>query len=409
MKRILFRLAAVFLSLIFALALAELTIRIVRPDLADLTKDMFERNSYRIFTNPKGKQHWKHNPDTREKELSIFNSLGSRQHREFTRKKPEGVLRIGIFGDSFTANMRMAAPYSFTEPLEHLFRSTGAEVEVLNFGVDGYDTDQIYLLHRDETMDLGLDVVVYLFCSNDLPGILSNELYTINESNQLTYIPARQPSLRTRIFGKLCLTYLLMQATQSDPQKLIAKDYGRDSRADRKAAHDGVERVRAMGSKAFHNSSEGDRALRLFSEILKTWQSEAQKREEDFLMVFLPRPNIFRQQLLAIAQQERIDVLDLLPVIEADTPNLKPLFFENDPHWNPEGNKYAAVHLFKYLTNRLGLENPSDEHIQQTLGEYYTVFGREDLTDTWLGTDTEVSEKQSAELRERFLSLEKDL
>lgn len=74
------------------------------------------------------------------------NSAGIRSApREFERLPPAGVLRVALFGDSFTHGDEEPWEKSWAAFLEEDLAAAGVRAEVLNFGVPGYGFDQAYL------------------------------------------------------------------------------------------------------------------------------------------------------------------------------------------------------------------------------------------------------------------------
>lgn len=60
-------------------------------------------------------------------------------------------------------------------------------------------------------------------------------------------------------------------------------------------------------------------------------------------------PSVYRREANRYFAQNQLPftVLDLLPVFESS--HLFPLYFEDDPHWNAEGNRLAALAVTEYL------------------------------------------------------------
>jgi len=139
------KLSLLFLSVILAMAFFEIALRVVCPKYKYAAGAQVRVDKFRIYKNIKNTKEYRQRPDSKERYLVIHNSLGFRQHGEFSKNKPEGIIRIGFFGDSFTENLRIASQYSFTEPLDYLLNKTGSKYEVMNFGTDGYGADQAYL------------------------------------------------------------------------------------------------------------------------------------------------------------------------------------------------------------------------------------------------------------------------
>ena len=80
----------------------------------------------------------------------------------------------------------------------------------MNFGTDGYGTDQIYLQYLKEGVPLGLDYVFYMCFSNDLSDIMVNNLLRLDRDGNI-----RASQYRERPFinfiNKFYLTYFLLE------------------------------------------------------------------------------------------------------------------------------------------------------------------------------------------------------
>jgi len=75
-----------------------------------------------------------------------YNSQGIRSAVPAYADRPaEGVLRIALFGDSFTHGDDVPFEHSFGAVLERRLNEAGIPAEVLNFGVGGYGVDQAML------------------------------------------------------------------------------------------------------------------------------------------------------------------------------------------------------------------------------------------------------------------------
>lgn len=90
---------------------------------------------------------WTNRPNaTVEKEgiTLTSNSIGLRTTREYTPSKPRGVTRLAAFGPSFTFGDEVPDQASWPAMMEQL----RPELEVMNWGVNGYGTDQSMLRYR---------------------------------------------------------------------------------------------------------------------------------------------------------------------------------------------------------------------------------------------------------------------
>jgi len=103
---------------------------------------------------------------------------------EVTVGKPDGVRRLAVLGDSIAFGYWVAEEDAFPRQLERLLgeiRGAGPRVEVLDFGVPGYNLDQEIEQLRAKVLDFAPDVVVVAFCLNDLEGIFSYELGLVED------------------------------------------------------------------------------------------------------------------------------------------------------------------------------------------------------------------------------------
>jgi hypothetical protein len=109
--------------------------------------------------------------------------------KEVDAEKPPGTLRIAVLGDSYTEALQVPTEERFTEVAEtELVRQLHRDVEVLNFGMEGYGTAQELMTFRHHVQQYRPDVVVLqFFAANDVR----------NNSKSLEGDPAR-PYFRLR-------------------------------------------------------------------------------------------------------------------------------------------------------------------------------------------------------------------
>ena len=110
------------------------------------------------------------------------NGLGLRGPQT-TLEKAAGVRRIAVLGDSIAFGYWVAEEDAFPRQLEALLqgRAGGARVEVLDFGVPGYNLDQEIEALRTKALAFSPDLVVVAFCLNDLEGLFSYELGLVQD------------------------------------------------------------------------------------------------------------------------------------------------------------------------------------------------------------------------------------
>jgi lysophospholipase L1-like esterase len=103
---------------------------------------------------------------------------------ETTVEKPAGVRRVAVLGDSIAFGYWVAEGDAFPHQLETMLNQAGGaggRIEVLDFGVPGYNLDQEIETLRARALAFSPDVVVVAFCLNDLEGIFSYELGLVED------------------------------------------------------------------------------------------------------------------------------------------------------------------------------------------------------------------------------------
>ncbi len=119
------RTAAVNLSLVLAsllvcLAAGEGYLRLFHPVYEHAAESRYDLDRRRIFARRAHSTGHGRHPDTGVRHAIIHNNLALRQHRDFSEDDLADAVNIGVFGDSFTENVRLPSPYSFTEVLDYL-------------------------------------------------------------------------------------------------------------------------------------------------------------------------------------------------------------------------------------------------------------------------------------------------
>ncbi len=87
--------------------------------------------------------------------------------REVAIEKPAGTLRVAALGDSVTHGAFVPSAQAWPRQLENQLVAQGQPVQVLNFGVYGYDTESVAAQVRARLPDWKPDLLVYGFYVND--------------------------------------------------------------------------------------------------------------------------------------------------------------------------------------------------------------------------------------------------
>jgi hypothetical protein len=96
---------------------------------------------------------------TRNDNMYRSNSAGIRANREYTVHVPAGVTRVAAFGNSFTEGVGVRNDQCWT----YLLQKDLKNVEVLNFGVRAYGTDQAFMRYRIEGKRYQPNIVIIGF------------------------------------------------------------------------------------------------------------------------------------------------------------------------------------------------------------------------------------------------------
>lgn len=155
------------ISLIFALVLAEGAVRVlgIAPEVAAVSRYQFRLSPNQLI-GYEPIPNVGYSNETLERKGKV-NAYG---YRDFwhAKKKPPGVKRVVVIGDSITAGLNIPT-FSSTLPsyLQNFLDSSGVTAEVINFGVSGYNTQQEVETLRVRGTAYAPDVVILQYCLND--------------------------------------------------------------------------------------------------------------------------------------------------------------------------------------------------------------------------------------------------
>jgi len=185
---------------------------------------------FRIFTTqpgpwlintPEAKKHRKHsiyihskNPNllyrSREnyfkRHRRVTEKHGILSDKHFSKKKPKGVYRIAVIGDSVSAPWPQGEGIPYPTRLERLFNERGKKVQVLNFSVIGYGPHQEAITFETKSLSFAPDLVILQFCPNDLGDSIAPGSYFRYKSHSHSailnffkdrYTKSHSPELKT--------------------------------------------------------------------------------------------------------------------------------------------------------------------------------------------------------------------
>lgn len=149
-----------------------------------------------------------------------INSAGMRGLDEYDPVRPEGVLRVAAYGDSFTFGDQVADADCYPARLEVLAREHGATLEVFNFGLPAGGTDQALLRFREQRERWPTEVVA-------IGILLENIGRNVNRYRPRwathTSTPAAKPRFRLDAGGRLELVELPAYADSRAYARAVAE------------------------------------------------------------------------------------------------------------------------------------------------------------------------------------------
>lgn len=290
---------------------------------------------------------------------------------EHEETKPQGVARVGIFGDSYVESAQVDLEDAFFR------RIASRDLEPLAFGMSGWGT-----LHAMRAADhfgprYDLDLELYVFVEND-PG--DNSLL-ISGGKRVSPIPyarmrddgsdyelawARRP-------GERPLWLRAIKAVQSrslvfqlviNRMRLFQLEGVRVRRM--QGADDMIERARGAPDPNDLPPSWPDvyrvEATGLAERILRDWKQSARARGHDLWVLYVPRGESQLHGELDTAETWRpwlgrtcdalgLPLLDPTPALRSASRAGAPMYAD---HWTPEGHAVIARVLREALETRLG-------------------------------------------------------
>jgi len=396
-------------SLLLTLCLLEVALRSLYPKYQYAADSDYQKSETRIWSRNSNSHYQRLHPDTQAIHWVCHNNLGLRQHRNFSEQQLEASTTLAFFGDSFTENLRIPTAYSFTEPFDYLLNFDSEHpYTTLNFGIDGYGTDQSYLYYREAAAKTRLDHVFYIFTANDLRNIFENKLFILENENELKQNPPQKTPWAIRFISKFHLTYFIIE----NIDRLFYKSTDLNKRIHLQSFIDHTKNYHSEEADAIEEalrsnpeSAQLQENITLFNRILKRWKSDVEKAGGQFHLIILPRA--FEDNASALTDLTNTNVVNLYKRFSAKMAddNYARFIFKNDPHWNETGNAWAARELYEYFqefTNQSPMDNA---HGEQGLHNYYSAIGWPETSAEWRSTDF----KQNAEpesIVQKYTSIE---
>jgi hypothetical protein len=304
---------------------------------------------------------------------AVANSHGHRDV-DVPVKKPPGVFRILVLGDSFTVGTNVRQEEAYPKGLERRLRSLyGPRIQVVNSGVGGWQPIQYaeYYEHYGYRFEPDL-ILVGFFVGNDAYDDLTgtDQLYTAVLGHRVSREAAAGALIKLQVFlyDHSNLARLWLNRGPIEPDTYV-----------RKQCDDFSEQYLAIQKERKSNhlrysSKLGDRAEIAVKHIgrIRDLAGEA----VPVIAALLPDENQInpalqarvidageipdydfrmpQSMLVAMFRDIGLPTIDLLPAFLTDQRCL----YMNDTHWTPEGHELAASVIFEKLKPVLAQMKP---------------------------------------------------
>ena len=368
--------ALVLLSLVVSLSIVELALRHFYPQVQEHDK-MFEYDEnlgWRFIANKRGAISY----TVGRPHYIETNSQGFRDGPPPSPGDPKR--KILVLGDSFVSNVTIEASKVFTEVLEEWL----PDVEVLNFGVNGYGQTQEYLLLKQWLPHIkpGLVVLVisvrtdfddnaggyWLYPRPVARCDLSSSTLTIDPPPPPTSPAEQGKAIHERalaFLGKSHVYSLLARRAQilvgrytqtHDGEYATSLETPPELYLCRVEPSDQTEMLyRTMATLLIaiseYTEEQGVPTLFLVAPSFlqadpQLWTSALVEIGEDIEAYDRTLPDT---RLIQLATHNNLSMIDLLPILEAELAQGRPSYNVKQQHWNSHGNHVVAGVLLKYL------------------------------------------------------------
>ena len=343
----------VIFSVLFTIIFLEVILRFT-PIYSNLINNKLVI-SPTIFEKAPNSNYLNLHPDL-EKVVEVnYDENGFREYK--TEKKN---ITYGFFGDSVLENINIEDDFEFTNNLNIFFEN----VNFINYGLGGFAIDQIFIRYNLNSKK-NHKKIFYFFCSNDLVGLIKQNLITFK--NEKIFINEPKVNSLVIFVGKLKLTYLIIDSLYSIRSLIYSyhTKINKDSYS---------KKFLEKGYYFFEKSGfvDDDNKI-LFNKILREFKKKTEENNSQFYIVVYPlkyENDIFNNVIEDENNYNIINLYKLNNLNDAET-------FKSDPHFNEYGNLKIFELLSKYFISEFGLvskeNNSYYKNVKNKINDYYGV------------------------------------
>ena len=287
-----------------------------------------------------------------------------------------GARRVALVGDSYTFGLEV--PYE--QSWGHLIEAPlGEDVQILNFGVDGYGVDQSYLRYHRDVRPWHPELVVFGFINQDFYRDMT--VYTFIDFPEWGF-PFSKPRFVAAEGGALKLrnaplippeTLLDKTAVTELPHLELDRGYREGEWRRRWYHHSYLLRFlqsRFAPDPVLSADVSDEARESLSAQLLTTVFDESTREDSKTILLFFPSRADFepngnqttvhdrvKAAVFSALRRKGIEVADLTACLASSDP--KTLFLPGRPHYSPAGNAAVAACVVPLLERELAKPSPN--------------------------------------------------
>jgi hypothetical protein len=369
-KNLLYRFTALVLGFSLAFGLAEITVRVLRPQEVGPPRFAFDQTlGYIPVPGQKARRNL---PGVYDFTYSN-NSQGFRGSREYGPKQP-GACRVLLLGDSFTYGFGVNDDQTFAHHLEQYLRQRNLPAEVINAGCPGKGTDYELKVFQTIGVQLHPDLTVLCFFPNDFEDNARAEYYDIEPNGELLAKKLDQgEGIKAFLFHFPGYNWLISWShaanlvKESAVRYLVARQNSQQGQADQGSSAARASNPAASSlvvSYSYPGLKFSDDANRRLTDVYVAHLLAAVKQAgSDLAFCYVPISNeveAYRRTkeispdeaaIKAIIEARGGTLFSLTPVLAADPGSIRDLYF-TEGHWTRQAHALVGESLGGYLTAR---------------------------------------------------------
>ncbi len=290
-----------------------------------------------------------------------FNNRGFRGAK-LKKLKLDGVKRIMILGDSYTAGLDYPDEEIFTAQLENLLNKRGDEkYEVFNVSCPAWGTDQHFVYWETEGKYYHPDYLIIMIAPNDMREMYNKKLVVLDEQGEIKVNKARFPG-KDRIGWKLANRSAFFQYLQKKVLKSNLGDFFKIFQA--YPVNYGKKDSTDWDMPIFLKDpfQEVEETYQLFDKILLRMIESCEASGTTLFIGKIPTksefdhsyeteehsPEKITEMIAQIAGNHQIPFLNLNEILKKDDDPLR-VFMSWEYHFNKEGHDFTAKHLYQFF------------------------------------------------------------